>query len=256
MLRQYLKTAQIALRAQTNGGIAYLLPRVLVKLIYLVPPLLLWRVLIHSGVETGMTLSQMLAYTYLNALFTEQLVVRTKFSGWTYEGELISLFSRPMPLFGQIIAQTAGEWVPMLLAYTLPMLLLSPLLGVRLVPVTPWFFPSFLLCIALGFAIDFIFACFTIRLRNMAWLVFMLRLAVSLLLSGAVIPFRLLPFGLEKVFALQPFGSLGGASLALFVGTAEPLKTVGIQVFWNALLWPAAYIFFRKTQEKMVSYGG
>jgi len=256
MLTRYLKTAQIAMRAQTNEGALYLLPKILVKLIYLVPLMLLWRVLMESGAETGMTLSQMLTYTYVNALFAEQLVVRTKFSGWTYEGELLSLFERPMPIFGQIVAQTAGEWVPMLAAYTLPMLLLSPLFGIRLIPATPWFYASFLLCVSLGFAIDFIFACFTIRLRNMAWLVYMLRMALTLLLSGAVIPFRVMPFGLERVLELQPFGSLGGAALSLFVGTAEPLPTVGLQLFWNAVLWPVSYVFFFKTREKMVSYGG
>lgn len=256
MLTKYLKTAQISLRAQTNGGIWYLFPKILIKLIYLLPLIILWRVLLQNGAEADMSLDQMLTYTYLNALLAELLVVRTQFSGWTYEGELVSLFNRPMPLFGQIIAQTAGEWAPMLAAFSLPMALVAPLFKISLHPATPWFFVSLLLCIALGFAIDFIFACFTIRLKGMAWLVYMLRMAVVSLFSGAVIPFQIMPFGLGKILALQPFGSLGGASLSLFVGIADPLPTLLLQVFWNAALWPAAYFFFKKTQERMVSYGG
>ncbi len=256
MIAKYFKTAQISLRAQTNGGIWYLLPKILIKLIYLLPLMLLWRVLMQNGVEADMRLDQMLTYTYLNALLSELLVVRTQFSGWTYEGELVALFNRPMPLFGQIIAQTVGEWVPMLIAFSLPMALFAPLIGISLQPATPWFFVSLLLCIALGFAIDFVFACFTIRLKGMAWLVYMIRMSIIALFSGAVIPFQIMPFGLGRIFALQPFGSLGGASLSLFVGLAEPLPILLPQLFWNAILWPAAFFFFKKTQEKMVSYGG
>lgn len=256
MLTKYLKTAQISLRAQTNGGVLYLLPKILIRLIYLLPLMLLWRVLLQNGVQADMSLPQMLSYTYLNALLTDLLVVRTQFSGWTYEGELVSLFNRPMPLFGQIIAQTVGEWIPMLLAFSLPMALLSPVFGVSLRPATPWFFVSLFLCVALGFAIDFVFACFTIRLKGMAWLMYMVRISIMELFSGSVIPFQVMPFGLGKIFALQPFGSLGGAALSLFVGLAEPLPILLPQLAWNIILWPVAYFFFKKTQEKMVSYGG
>lgn len=256
MTAKYFKTAQISLRAQTNGGIWYLLPKILIRLVYLLPLMLVWRVLLESGAQADMSLTQMLSYTYLNALLTDLLVVRTQFSGWTYEGELVSLFNRPMPLFGQIIAQTVGEWIPMLLAFSLPMALFSPLFGVSLRPATPWFFISLLLCVSLGFAIDFVFACFTIRLKGMAWLVYMVRMSIIALFSGAVIPFQIMPFGLGRIFALQPFGSLGGASLSLFVGLAEPVPILLPQLVWNIVLWPTAYFFFQKTQEKMVSYGG
>ena len=256
MIAKYLKTAQVSLRAQTNGGIWYLMPKILLKLVYLLPLMLLWRVLLQNGAQADMSVGQMLTYTYLNTLLSELLVVRTQFSGWTYEGELVSLFNRPMPLFGQIIAQTVGEWIPMLIAFSLPMALLAPLFGVSLQPATPWFFLSLLLCVALGFAIDFVFACFTIRLKGMAWLVYMVRMSIIALFSGSVIPFQLMPFGLDKIFTLQPFGSLGGASLSLFVGLAEPLPILLPQLVWNIVLWPTAYFFFKKTQEKMVSYGG
>ena len=57
---------RMAMRAQTNGGIFYLLPNIAVRLVHLIPLLFLWSVLSRSGVETGMTLKQMLSYTYLN----------------------------------------------------------------------------------------------------------------------------------------------------------------------------------------------
>lgn len=254
--KKYLKTAQTALRGKTNGGFIYLIPEIAMNLLYLVPLMFIWKTVASKGVEVGMTLGQLLSYTYISALFSELLAVRTIASSWCYEGQLNSLYARPVPVLGQLIAQTVGDWLPMLAAFSLPMLIAAPLFGINIIPATFWFFPSLLLCVSLGFAIDFIFACVTIRLRGMAWLGYCIRMAVVSLFSGTVIPFRVLPFGLEKVFAFQPFGSLGGAPLSLFVGSSDPIKTILIQLMWNAVLWPAAILWFGKSKEKQVSYGG
>jgi ABC-2 type transport system permease protein len=184
------------------------------------------------------------------------LVVRTMASEWNYEGQLISLFARPASVFGQLAAHTMGGWIPMLLVFSLPMLCIAPLFGITVIPATGWFFPSLLLCISLGFAIDFIFACVTIRLRGMAWLGHSIRMAIVSLFSGTVIPFKVLPFGLTQIFEYQPFGSLGGAPLALLAGTADPARILLTQIAWNVVLWPVAVIWFAQSKEKQVSYGG
>jgi ABC-2 type transport system permease protein len=164
-IKKYVKTAQTALQGQTNGGIVYMFPQIVVNLMYLLPLMFLWRVIAGGGADVGMTLSQLLTYTYINALLSEMLIVRTMVSNWNYEGQLLSLFARPFPVFGQIISQTVGGWIPMLIIFSLPMLLIAPLLGIKIIPATIWFFPSLFLCISLGFAVDFIFACVTIRLK-------------------------------------------------------------------------------------------
>lgn len=81
-------------------------------------------------------------------------------------------------------------------------------------------------------------------------------MAITSLFSGTVIPFKILPFDLTAFFELQPFGSLGGAPLSLFVGSDDPMRIILIQVFWNIVLWPVAIIWFKKSQERMVSFGG
>jgi len=255
-ISKYIKTAQTAMRGQTNGGIIYMLPNIVVCLMYLLPLLFLWRVIAGNGVDVGMSLSQLLTYTYVNALLSEMLVVRTFASSWNYEGQLLSLFARPFPVFGQIISQTIGGWIPMLVIFSLPMLLVAPLFGISIIPATVWFIPSLLLCISLGFAIDFIFACVTIRLRGMAWLGYSIKMAIISLFSGTVIPFRILPFGLTRIFEFQPFGSLGGAPLSLFVGTSNPVQIIITQIVWNIILWPVAILWFAKSKERQVSYGG
>ena len=256
MIRKYSQTMRMAMRAQTNGGILYLLPNIFVRLVHLIPLLFLGSVLSRSGVETGMTLGQMLSYTYLNAVLADLLVVQTFASSWCYEGELHKLYLRPASIFGGIVAETVGGWIPMLLFFSLPLVCAAPLIGVSIVPASLWFFLSLLLCISLGFAIDFLFACVAIELRGISWLAHVIRTAIVALFSGTVLPFRLLPFGLARLFELQPFGSLGGAPLALLAGTAQPLPILLTQVFWNLALWPAAILWFHKSRERMVSFGG
>lgn len=255
-MTKYLKTARRAALEKTNGGLVYLLPDVAIKLFTLIPLIFLWRAVLLSGVQVDMSLEQMLSYTFVGGLLADLLVVKTPASGWLSEGVLLKLYGRPISVLGQLTALTAGGWMPMLLLFSLPTTLLAPLLGVRLLPVSPYFFVSLLLCISLGFAVDVLFACLSIKLRNMSWLVSRIRMAIVSLLSGTVIPIRLLPFGLAEAMQYQPFASLGGAPLSVFVGMGDARQILLLQMVWNAVLWPIALFVFRKSQEGMVSYGG
>ena len=233
-----------------------MLPTVLVRLLYLLPLIFLWRVIVGGGVDAGMTLAQLLTYTYVSALLSEMLVVRTPASDWCYTGQLVNLYTRPFSETGQIISHTIGGWLPLLLVFSLPMAIFAPFIGISIIPVTLWFFPSLLLCISLGFAIDIIFTCVTVRMKGQSWLVYSIRMAITALFSGTMIPFIILPFGLATIFELQPFGSLGGAPLSLFVGTANIMQIIITQIVWNIILWPVAIIWFKKSKERQVSYGG
>ena len=155
-----------------------------------------------------------------------------------------------------VISRTLGEWVPMLLLFSLPMFLTAPLLGIRAVPGTLWVIPSLVLSVSLGFAFEFLFYCVTIRLRNVSWLTCVIRSAVVSFFSGTVIPFKILPFGMDRWIQYQPFGSMGGAFLSLYVGSAEASNVIPIQIFWNIVIWTAAVTGFRKSRERMVSFGG
>ena len=256
IMEKYMKTAQLAALEKTNGGIFYLLPDVAVKIVTLIPLIFLWRVVMSSGAKVGMTIDQMLTYTFVSSILADMLVVRTAATGWLSEGVLLKLYNRPLTVLGQLTAQTVGGWAPMLLMYSLPMALLSPIIGVKIIPRSLYFLPSLLLCISLGFAIDCLFACLSIKLRNMSWLIGRIRMAVVALLSGTVIPISLLPFGLAEIFKYQPFAALGGAPLSIYVGSADIGLTLCLQVIWNLILWPLALIIFQKSQEGMVSYGG
>ncbi len=253
-MHKYLKTAQMSCLQVTNGGLLYLLPDVLVKIFTLVPLVYLWRSVILSGARVDMTMSQMLTYTYLSSLLADLLVVRTSASGWLSEGVVRRLYSRPFSMVGQLITQTVGGWLPMLALFAFPMALLAPALGISLLPASPLFFISLLLCVSLGFAIDLLFACLSAKLKNVSWLVSRIRTAVVSLLSGTFIPIQFLPFGLDHAMRYQPFACLGGAALSVFVGAGSAAEIIPLQLIWNLILWPVALFVFRKSQEGMVSY--
>ncbi|MCL2704216.1 MAG: hypothetical protein FWE91_11515 [Defluviitaleaceae bacterium] len=255
-MKKYLKTAHLSASEKTNGGIIYLFPDILIKIFTLIPLVYLWRVVMSSGADAGMSLGQMLTYTYVSALLADMLVVKTAASGWLSEGVLQRLYGRPLPVLSQLAAQTVGGWLPMLALFSLPMALISPLFGVRLIPASPLFFVSLLLCVALGFAVDFLFACLSIKLRSMNWLIGRMRMAIAAIFSGTVIPIRLLPFGMAEVMKYQPFASLGGAPLSVFTGVGDAGETILLQIVWNLVLWPFALYVWKKSQEGMVSYGG
>jgi len=255
-MNKYIKTARLSAQTKTNGGIVYLLPDILIKICTLIPLIFLWRTVMASGVEVEMSLEQMLTYTYVSALLADMLVVKTAASGWLSEGVLLKLYGRPLPVLSQLAAQTVGEWMPLLLLFSLPMALLAPLLNVRLIPASPLFLLSLLLCVTLGFAVDSLFACLSIKLRNMNWLIGRMRTAITVILSGTVIPIKLLPFGMAKVMKYQPFAGLGGAPLSVFAGVADARETIVLQIIWNLILWPTALLVWKKSQEGMVSYGG
>jgi ABC-2 type transport system permease protein len=255
-INKYIKTAQTAFQGKTNGGIVYMFPQIILKVIYLVPLMFIWRIITAGGVEVEMTLIQLLSYTYVNALLADILIVSTYMTDWDFDSKCTALFTRPMSVFGQVISRTVGEWVPALLMFSLPMALIAPLIGIQILPQTLWVIPSLILCASLGFAFEFFFFCVTVRVRNVSWLTEVIRSAVVSLFSGTVIPFKILPFGLDRWIIYQPFAALGGAPLSLYIGTAEPARIIPIQIFWNIVFWSITIVWFKKSKERMVSFGG
>ena len=256
MIHKYMATARIAMQGKTGGGVLYMVPDMLMKVVYLVPLLFIWKTLAESGYEAEMSVPQLLSYTYVNALLADLTVVNTYLSAWDYDARSMELFTRPMPVFGQVIARTIGEWMPQLLLFSLPMFLAAPLLGIQILPKTLWALPSLALGVSLGFAFEILFCCVTIRLRNVSWPTYLIRSAVVSFFSGTVIPFRILPFGMDRWMRYQPFGSMGGAFLSLYVGSAGALEVIPAQLFWNLVIWLWAAVWFQKSRERMVSFGG
>lgn len=255
-MNKYIKSAYMSSLEKTNGGLVFLVPGFFIKACTLIALIYLWRAAISFGAKVDMTAAQMVSYTYISALLSSMMVVETPASGWMSEGVILRLYTRPSSIIGELAAVTVGGWLPQLIYFSLPMAAAAHVFGAVIMPVSMWFFLSLLLCVTLGFAIDLLFACLSLKLRNMRWLVNRIRMAVVTLLSGTVIPIKLLPVNIGDILRFQPFACLGGSPLSLFVGAAQPIDILPLQIIWNLALWPIAILLFNKAQEGMVSYGG
>lgn len=256
-LRPYFATARMSALEQSYFGLGEVIGGYALRALRLLALLALWKALFSQGADTGgMSLPMLLSYTAASAAFSDLIDVRTPASAWMHEGSILSQYLRPMGILPQLAAHAAGGWVMPFLLFSVPVLAVCGALGIRVLPQSPWFFLSLALSVSIGFAIDFLFACLVIRLNNAAWLAEVIRRAITALLSGAVIPFALLPWGIGDVLKLTPFASAAGAALSLFAGLEPAQKLIPLQLFWNALLWPAALYLFRRSRERMVSHGG
>ena len=244
----------MAAKQKMGDGILYMLPDIAIKILCLLPLMFLWRVISETdGAE--MSLGQMQTYTYANAVFGSLLNVRTFISSWNYDGSMIKLLLRPAGIFKSVVSETVGGWIPELLMFSLPMMLISPLFGISLIPQDLLFFPSLILCVSLGFAVDLFFACVAVYFRA-PWLSFVIRSAVTTVFSGSIVPFSLLPEKAELFFRVQPFGSLAAAPISFLCGSDSGLETLLLQLFWNIAFWLFAILLFRTSRERLVSYGG
>ena len=255
--RAWRATARMCLKEKSYFGLANVIAQYLLRAAGMGAMLMIWRSLFMQGADMqGLTLNQVYVYTILSTVLAPMLDVRTPASGWLHDGSVLKLYLRPRSLFAQLAAHTMGGWVLPLGILSFPVTGIALLCGVDLRPASLWFFPSLMLTVSLGFAVDYLFSCLLIRLNNLEWIVHDMRQSLTALFTGSVIPFAALPWGLGRFLALTPLGSLAGGPLSIYTGIAEPVTILAAQLFWNAVLWPLALWRFASMRERMVSYGG
>jgi len=207
-----------------------------------------------------MTLGAVLTYTLISEVFAQQLEVSTRIEDTMWDGTLASRFLRPFGLVGQFGAQLAGDWAFTFVTFSIPLLLLAVPLGVN-----PWpasqsagaaFAVSLTLAVVLGLAVDFIFAGVAASLEQNIWQVKRVRQALSTVLSGALIPIQLLPWGLGGIFMWLPLASMASAPLRIYTGTGDPLPLIALQAAWCAVMWPLAGWLWTSQREKLTIFGG
>lgn len=261
-MKRFLATVSLCARQALDGNLLGVCGEYAVRFVQFLLLTLIWRALASVGADLGgMTLGALLTYSLMASVWRQQLNILTPATSALWEGSLIGRFTRPVSILHSLAAETIGRWwIPVFVFYGLPVWALSPLLGVSPLPAGPvWGLLSLLslaLSASLGFALDLCFSALAMRLKNGCWAATQVREAVYELLSGAIIPFALMPAPVARVFALLPFGSIASAPLSLYIGSASPLPTLALQAIWNVLLWPAALFVFSKSRERMVSYGG
>ena len=131
LLHKYGKTIAIVATQSLNDAIWGLMGDFALRLFHVAILLSLWRtVMAGQGVVAGMSLEAVLTYTMVAAIFADQLSGRTRIDDDLWSGNIANRFLRPMGIYGQMLAEMVGGWIPGLLFFALPLLLIAPLLGV------------------------------------------------------------------------------------------------------------------------------
>lgn len=259
-LRKYWTTAVMAATGFVGDSPLFLLDYLL-RLLRVAVLLALWRTIFAGrGPASGMSLGLVLTYTLTAEVFAEPLAARTELGWALFQGTVATRFLQPMGIVGQFAAESLGRWSVGFVVFSLPLLLIAPLLGVDPRPASPLagaiFVVSLGLAVVVGLAIEFIFGGLVIAMQQGIYAVDRLRAAVTALLSGAVLPLALLPWGLGGIFAWLPFAAMASAPLRIYTGTGDPLPLLASQVAWAIVLWPIAGWLWRVNREKLAGFGG
>lgn len=259
---KYHKTAaMVASRSFADQQYIGLLGDSIVRLLRVLLLVALWRSILEGhGAVGGMDLPALLTYTLIAEVFGRQLTNRSTIDEALWEGSIAHRFLRPIGIYGQFIAEMVGDWIPGLLLFSLPLLLLAPWLGIDPLPASwplmAWFGVSLVLAVAVGVAFDVIFAACMVYLENSVYAMQQIRNALTLLLSGAVIPLALFPWQLDHYLQWLPFAALASAPLRVYTGTGDPYLLIGLQAGWCVVLWPLAHALWCHNRERLVSHGG
>jgi ABC-2 type transport system permease protein len=260
LLRKYWKTATMAAAGYTGDSPLFLIDY-LIRVLRVVVLLTIWRIILADrGPVEGLTLTAVLTYTLIAEAFGSLLAPRTTLDWTLWQGSIVGRMLQPIGVFGQFSAELAGRWLFELAAFSLPLLLVAPLLGVSPLPASAaalgLFVVSLTLAISVGLAIDFIFGALLVIWELPLWAIYQIRAAVTTLLSGALLPLALLPPLVGSLLAWLPFASMASAPLQIYIGAGDAWRLIAVQVGWSTLLWPLAYRLWHTGRERMVSYGG
>ncbi len=85
------------------------------------------------------------------------------------------------------------------------------------------------------------------------------RIAVTNLLSGALVPLAFFPDWLERVAMILPFQSIIHTPVTIFLqqaGVLEMLKLIGVQCVWGSVLWVAGKWMWNWAVRQVTIHGG
>lgn len=260
-IHKYWKTAALRSTGSLGDGVWMTMGGYALRLVRVVVLLSIWRTLMtNGGVVSGMTLEALLTYTLISEAFAELLSGRTGLEEALWQGDFAKHMLRPMGLYGQFISDGAGEWLVNFCLFSVPLLLLGTFLGVQVLPSDSrtfgWFVLSLALAVGVATALDFIFVALMVFLEHSVYAIQKLRGAVSILLSGAVLPLAMFPWRIGEVLGWLPFASMASAPLRIYTGTGDVGTLIAVQTVWAVLLWLLAHGLWRNNRERLVCHGG
>ncbi|GAB3151978.1 hypothetical protein GCM10027290_42000 [Micromonospora sonneratiae] len=85
------------------------------------------------------------------------------------------------------------------------------------------------------------------------------RVAITNILSGALVPIALYPDWLQLICMLSPFPGIVSTPALIFLGQVrgtEAAYLIGIQLLWIAILWIGTRLLWRVAVRRLVVHGG
>lgn len=259
-VRPYISTASMGATAGVGEHPVVFLDHA-IALLRVVLVVAIWRAILRSdAAPTEPAAGEVLTYVVLARVLGDQLSARTEVLTAVWEGSVASRLLRPVSMFGDYIAEMVGGWALRWVTFSMPVLVIAPLLGVSILPVSVaralLFLVSLALSVAVGTAIDFLFALLAVRAPENIWSLRMARDALSPLVSGAVIPLALFPSAIGDVLAWLPFASTVSAPLQIYTGGDGVTRLLAVQAVWTVVLWVATRLAWQRSAPRMASFGG
>lgn len=260
ILHPFAKTAAME-AAGTVGDDPLFLVQYLFRFLRVIVLLSIWQLAYAGkGVVAGMSVGAVLTYTLIEEVFADQLTARTNLWVSLRDGSIADSSLQPFGLVGQFTARMVGQWLFSFAFFSIPLLLISPLLGVNPLPTSVAsglaFVVSLLLAMMVGVALEFIFGAMLVYFEQGVYAMERVRAALSLIASGALIPLQLMPWGLGSLLQWLPFASMASAPLRIYTGTGDALSLISLQLLWAMALWPFARWLWNRNRERLVSFGG
>lgn len=258
--RQYAKNMMMESAAAIGESRVFVFGYAL-RLLRVLALLTIWRtILTGRGVVSGYSLEGVLTYTLISEACSGLMNGKTGLENSWFNGSITTRFLRPVSLLHQFSSEMLGRAAVGIVLFSLPLIALSPLLAVRVAPVTIAMGGAFLVSVAasvaVGLAQEYLIVGIGISMQVHPYAISNMRAAITGLLSGALVPLALLPWGLGQWLNWLPFASQASAPLRIYIGAGSAVKLISLQCFWIVILWPAASWIWRINREKMVLFGG
>jgi len=214
-----------------------------------------------------MTLSQTVTYMWLqqvllilfSVVFTDSEIESSIESG-TITYELV----RPVGLYERWFSRACASRVAFTV-FRLPLLLIVFLLpepyGISLPPdifQMMMFFPSVIL--ALGVTVSFTMIMYVTMFYTISFGgVYVMVIAATAFLTGAVVPFPFLPSPVQAILEVLPFAAMQNMPLRIYSGNIagiDAVKGIMFQIFWLVILITTGKFLMRRALTKVTVQGG
>ena len=207
---------------------------------------------------SGMTVGALLTYSAVAQIAGPLLNPKTTLAAHVTNGTLAVRLLWPLGVVSQFVAELLGSALPATILSIVGISIAAALLDVSLAPAgAPLLFGlSLLLGITVGVAVDFWFALLTVRLRYSVWFVASIRTTLTAVVSGALIPLHLMPWGIGDVLGVLPFAAMASGPLRVYTQQAGAVPLLASQAVWAAVLWLGLVWAVGKSRDKVVGVGG